>query len=353
MSNIKRFIKEFGSARIIIALFLLSLFFTAPLVGVSVTASIADVITRFGMNSVMVLSLVPMVLSGCGLNFGTSVGIIGGIFGALIALELNLSGAAGFLTSVVIAIILGFIIGYFYSKILNKVKGDEMIIATYIGYAFIYLMNMFYLVLPFKNPELVQGFKGEGLRVTISLKEHWQFIISKIAAINLGNKIEAAGGGGGSFIPVGMLIFFAICAYLIWMFFKTKTGTAMIAAGSNPVYAKSAGINVDKMRTLSVMISAALSAVGILIYQQSYGFVELYMAPLAFNFPTVAALLLGGASVKKASITNVVIGTLLFQGMLTMTPSVINAAINADISDIVRIIVTNGMILYALTRKGK
>ena len=64
-----------------------------------------------------------------------------------------------------------------------------------------------------------------------------------------------------------------------------------------------------------------------------------------------AALLIGGASANKASIFNVVLGTFVFQGLTTMTPTVINSIIHADISEIVRIIVTQGMILYALTRK--
>ena len=67
--------------------------------------------------------------------------------------------------------------------------------------------------------------------------------------------------------------------------------------------------------------------------------------------PAVSAVLLGGASVNKASIANVVIGTLLFQGILTMTPSVMNGLIQTDVSEVIRIIVSNGMILYALTRK--
>ena len=79
----------------------------------------------------------------------------------------------------------------------------------------------------------------------------------------------------------------------------------------------------------------------------------MYNSPLAFAFPSVAAVLLGGASVNKATILNVVIGTLLFQGILTMTPSVINSAINIDVSEIIRIIVSNGMIVYALTRGKK
>ena len=62
-------------------------------------------------------------------------------------------------------------------------------------------------------------------------------------------------------------------------------------------------------------------------------------------------ILIGGASVNKASIANVVIGTFLFQGIVTMTPTVMNNMIHMDMSEVIRIIVSNGMILYALTRK--
>ena len=107
------------------------------------------------------------------------------------------------------------------------------------------------------------------------------------------------------------------------------------------------------MRTVSVIISTFLGAVGILVYEQSFGFIQLYGAPLAMPFAAIAAILIGGASVNKASMVNVLVGTFLFQGLLTMTPSVINSALNSDISEVIRIIVSQGIILYALTRKTK
>ena len=127
--------------------------------------------------------------------------------------------------------------------------------------------------------------------------------------------------------------------------------TAMTAVGSNPTFAKAAGISVDKTRLLSVVLSTWLGAVGILLYEQGFGFVQIYMAPLNMAFPAVAAILIGGASVNKASITNVIIGTILYQGLVTMTPTVMNAIVHLDISEVIRIIVSNGMIVYALTRK--
>ena len=41
----------------------------------------------------------------------------------------------------------------------------------------------------------------------------------------------------------------------------------------------------------------------------------------------------------------------LYQGLVTMTPTVMNAIVHLDISEVIRIIVSNGMIVYALTRK--
>ncbi|SCL82045.1 ABC transporter permease subunit [Sporanaerobacter sp. PP17-6a] len=296
------------------------------------------------MNAIMVLSMVPMIQSGCGLNFGIPVGLIAGMIGAVVSLELNLAGFAGILMAFLIGIAIAAVFGFFYGLLLNRVKGDEMIIATYVGFSFVFFMNMMWLVLPFRNPASVQGFKGEGLRVTISVENYWFHQISNFLKIDISNYLT---------IPTGMILIFAVMSLIVWGFFKTKTGTAITAVGSNPDYARASGISIDKMRIISVMLSTMIAAVGMIVYEQSFGFIQMYNSPLAFSFPSVAAVLLGGASVNKASIGNVIIGTLLFQGILTMTPSVINSAINIDISEIIRIIVSNGMIVYALTRKGR
>ena len=139
----------------------------------------------------------------------------------------------------------------------------------------------------------------------------------------------------------------------MWAFLHTKTGTAMTAVGSNAAFARAAGINVDRTRMLSVIMSTWLGAMGILMYQQGFGFIQLYNAPNNLTMPTVAAILIGGASVNKASIPNVIIGTILFQGIVTMTPTVMTSLIHMDMSEVIRIIVSQGMILYALTRKAE
>ncbi|RRD64752.1 ABC transporter permease subunit [Fretibacterium sp. OH1220_COT-178] len=338
---IGNFIDRAGWPRIIIGLFLLGLFIAAPFVGVRIDTSLSDTLVRFGMNGVMVLAMIPMVQSGCGLNFGLPLGIIAGLLGATLSIELDIRGPLGFFAAILISMPIAAILGYFYGQLLNRVKGDEMMIATYVGFSSVAFMCIAWLLLPYRSPTMIWGYGGSGLRTTISVGDYWIHVLSNFLSFKIGHL----------FVPTGMFLFFGLMSFLVWLFMKSKTGTAMTAVGSNPEFARASGVNVDRMRTISVILSTMLGAVGILVYEQSFGFIQLYMGPFYMALPAVAAILLGGASVNKASILNVVVGTFLFQGILTMTPSVINSVLQTDMSEVIRIIVSNGMILYALTRK--
>ena len=332
---------SFGLPRLIIAGFLLLLFIAAPFVGANFFTQLTNTINRFSWNAVLVLAMVPMVHSGCGLNFGLPLGIISGLLGATLSIELGFSGAISFLMAILIATPFAVFFGTGYGWLLNKIKGGEMMIATYVGFSAVSFMCMMWLLLPYRSPNMVWGFAGKGLRTTISLEGYYDKTLAKFLQINIGRLS----------IPVGTILFFAFLAFCIWAFLHTKTGTAMTAVGSNPTFAKASGINVDKIRMISVIMSTWLAAIGILVYQQGFGFIQLYMAPFFMALPAVSAILIGGASINKASITNVIIGTFLFQGIVTMTPTVMNSLIRMDMSEVIRIIVSNGMILYALTRK--
>ena len=343
MNVVRKIIEKTGWPRLIIGLFLLSLFILAPFVGVKISTSLKDTVVRFGMNGILVLAMVPMIHSGCGLNFGLPLGIIAGLLGGTMAMELGATGPISFFIAILIATPFAVLFGWGYGALLNRVKGGEMMIATYVGFSSVAFMCMMWLLLPYKNPTMVWGYGGTGLRTTISVEGYYLKALSNFLKIEI----------GGFTFPTGMILFVAFLCFLMWLFLRTKTGTAMTAVGSNPVYAKASGIKIDRIRTISVILSTWLGAVGILIYQQSFGFMQLYMGPFYMAFPAVAAILIGGASINKASILNVVIGAFLFQGILTMTPSVMNSIIQTDMSEVIRIIVSNGMIIYALTRVVK
>ncbi|WP_363172944.1 ABC transporter permease [uncultured Oscillibacter sp.] len=341
MGTMTAMVSSFGLPRIIISGFLLVLFILTPFVGVDLPTQITNIINRFSWNAVLVLAMVPMIHAGCGLNFGLPLAIICGLLGGTLSIQLGFTGPMSFLMAVLIATPFAVILGGGYGLLLNRIKGGEMMIATYVGFSVMSFFCMMWLLLPYSSPTMVYGLSGNGLRPTISLDGFYNQVLAKILHIKIGN-IE---------IPTGSLLVFALLAFLMWAFLHTKTGTAMTAVGSNPAFARAAGINVDRTRMLSVIMSTWLGAMGILMYQQGFGFIQLYNAPNNLTMPTVAAILIGGASVNKASIPNVIIGTILFQGIVTMTPTVMNSAIHMDMSEVIRIIVSQGMILYALTRK--
>ncbi len=339
--RIRNAAQEFGLPRLIITGFLVLLLVVSPFAGADLPTQISNIINRFSWNGVLVLAMVPMVHSGCGLNFGLPLGIISGLLGATLSIELGFTGAVSFVMAVLLATPFALVLGTVYGWLLNKIKGGEMMIATYVGFSSVSLMCMMWLLLPYHSPNMVWGMAGKGLRTTISLEGYYTQALAKILQINIGNLM----------IPTGAILFFIVLAFAMWAFLHTKTGTAMTAVGSNPEFARSAGINVDKIRLISVVMSTWLAAIGILVYEQGFGFIQLYMAPFYMALPAVSAILIGGASVNKASIMNVIIGTILFQGIVTMTPTVMNNMIHLDMSEVIRIIVSNGMILYALTRK--
>ena len=156
----------------------------------------------------------------------------------------------------------------------------------------------------------------------------------------------------GITIPTGLLLFFALCCLLVWLFMRSKTGIAMSAAGANPRFAAATGINVDRMRIIGTMLSTML-AVGIIVYGQSYGFMQLYQAPRQMGFLAASAILIGGATTSRAKISHVVIGTFLFQGVLAVALPVANLILpEGNLSEVARIVISNGIILYALTKTG-
>lgn len=338
--KIKEIMNSIGLPRVIIIVFFIVLCILAVILKLPLSDLISDTLVRTGMNGILVLAMVPGILCGIGLNFGLPIGILVGILGGLISIEMNLTGFTALFVGIIISIPISALVGYLYGLLLNKVKGSEMMVSTYVGFSGVSLMCIAWLLLPFNSPEIKWPI-GKGLRTTIALTSKYDKILNNLWSFKVG-KVA---------IPTGLFLVFFICCLFVWLFLRSKSGFAMAAAGDNPKFAVASGINVDKSRIIGTMISTILGAVGIIIYAQSYGFYQLYQAPMFMGFAAVAAILIGGASAKQATITHVIIGTLLFQGLLTIALPVANKIVTeGNLAEVARIIISNGIILYALTK---
>lgn len=341
MNRLKDIYKKIGFPRLIIGVTLVLFMIGASMLDLSIPALISDMLIRFGMNAIMVLAMVPTIQSGTGVNLNLALGVIFGLLGALISMEFGFSGWAGLGVSFAVAIPLSVIAGYLYGLLVNRIKGQEMTVGNYFGFSIVSLMCIFWLLLPFKNPALVWAMGGTGLRVTLTMEDSFGGLLNEFLAFQI----------GGVTIPTGLLLFFALCAFIVYLFGNTKTGTAMRVTGGGERFAHSNGLHVNRYRILGVVISTVLAAIGIIIYSQAFGFLQLYTAPLYVAMPAAASILIGGATLKKATIANVIIGTVLFQSLLVVALPVINVVSDGSMAEIIRITVSNGIILYALTRK--
>ncbi len=352
--TVKGLVAKFGLPRIIIVGFFVLLLIAAGGFGMDLMRMLGDCVRRWGMFGILALAMVPAVQCGIGLNFGISMGIVGGLLGGIIVIEFELASIpalvavhpllaqwVGILIAIAIGVVLAAGIGWLYGLLLNRVKGSEMTVTTYVGFSIIAFMNILWIIMPFHSGELIHPNAGEGLRPTISLADSYAGVMNNTFSFSI-----------GSFTMLtGLVVFFLLVCGIVWLFMRSKTGVAMSAAGANPQFARASGINVNRMRIVGTMASTILAAVGILVYVQGFGFMQLYNGPMMMGFNSVAAVLIGGASPKRARISNVLIGTFLFQGILTLGLPVANQFIpESNLSEVMRLIISNGIIIYALTQ---
>ncbi len=338
--------ENLGLPRIIIIGFFIVLLIAAVPLGLSVPNLLGDAIRRWAMYGVLVLAMVPAVECGINLNFGISLGIVAGLLGSTTAIEMGIPNPwTSLFAAMAIGVLVAIPLGIGYGILLNRVKGSEMTVSTYVGFSVVAFMNLVWLSLPFKSGTLIWPLGGRGMRNTISLASSFGGVLNNFLGFQIGDPTQ------GLYVPTGLILFFMAACVVVWLFLRSKTGLAMSAAGSNPMFARASGINVDMMRILGTTISTALGAIGIITYSQSYGFLQLYNAPLMMGFHCVAAVLIGGATVRSAKISHAIIGTFLFQGILAVALPVANRLLpGTNLADVMRIIISNGIILYALSK---
>ncbi len=358
--------------RTIIIVFFILVCALAIVQGLDFPPLLADAIVRAAMNAVLVLAMVPSIQSGLGPNFGLPLGILIGLLGALISFQMQYTGWMGLFMAILISLPMAVIVGFVYGRILNRIKGSELIVSTYLGYAVVSFMSIGWILLPFTDNRMKWPL-GQGLRNVISLNDVYaqilndQFSIKFVREIATGKYITLFNKSKDFMlqnydseyyqtvfsIPVAMIVLVAIICFAVWLYMRSRSGVMLTAVGENPKFAASNGINVDYYRIIGATFSTVLAAVGIIIYSQSYGFMQLYQSPLMMAFPAVAAVLIGGATAKSAKISHVIIGVFLFQGLLTIALPAANTVFpEGNLSETIRMIVQNGVILFALTQVG-
>jgi simple sugar transport system permease protein len=298
-----------------------------PISGLPLTSIVQEILTRIGRNCFLVFSLLLPIMAGMGINFGMVLGAMAGQIGLIFTVDWNIVGLPGLVFASLIAIPIAAGLGWLAGQILNRARGREMVTGYVLGffmdgfYQFIvlYLMGQpviwtagalrqWTALIPIHSPTIILS-RGYGIRNTVSLDAVRQSL-DKFIPLRFGPVL----------VPVmNYLVIGVLCLFIIW-FRKTKLGQDMRAVGQNQAVAHAAGIPVDKTRILAIVISTVLASLGQIIFLQNMGNIATYNAHQQTGFFAAAAILVGGASVSKASIPNVFIGTMLLHLMYIVVP---------------------------------
>ena len=301
-----------------------------------------EITKRMARNSFLVLSLIIPVAAGMGLNFSIVLGALAGQIALILATHWEWAGIGGLALTALLATPMAILFGFLAGMLLNKAKGREMITGMVMGffangvYQFIFLF-LVGTIIPFNNPQLRIS-TSPGLRNTIDL-----------------HRIRGALDGiwqiqyGFTRFPMVTFIVIALLAFGIWAFFRTKLGQDFRAIGQDRHIAAVAGINTDRNRILAIVFSTVLAAWGQIIFLQNIGTLNTYNSHEQVGTFAIAALLIGGATVTKATITQAITGTFLFHLLFVVSPSAGQAIFgSAQVGEYFRVFVAYGIIAISL-----
>ena len=313
-----------------------------PVSGFSPGYLLNEIMTRLGRNAFLILSLLIPIMAGMGLNFGMTLGAMAGQIGLIFAADWQIWGIPGIILAMIISIPISILLGIFCGKMLNRAKGREMITSYIISFFMngLYQLVVLYMmgsIIPIMHSSIKLP-RGYGVRNTVSLL-HMRQYLDNLLAIRI----------GGVKIPVLTLIVIGLlCLFIIW-FRKTKLGQDMRAVGQDMDVAGDAGIKVERTRIIAIVMSTVFAGLGMVIYLQNMGNISTYSSHTQIGMFCIAALLVGGASVDRASIGNVFLGVILFHLMFIVAPSA-GAKITGDsmIGEYFRVFISDGVITLAL-----
>lgn len=147
------------------------------------------------------------------------------------------------------------------------------------------------------------------------------------------------------------------CTYAVICFFcfinnwimSTRLGQNMRTVGQNRAVATAAGIDVDKTRIIATCISTVLAAWGQLIYLQNLGTFNTVQQQSNVGLYSIAAILVGGATVQKANNKHAVVGVILFHTLFVVAPLAATKIVgDSAVSEYIRMFISYGVIAVSL-----
>lgn len=365
--------------------------------GQSVSYVVYELFSRLSRNAFIVLALIIPIVAGMGINFAITIGAMAAQIAALWITEWQIPGIGGFLMAMLLTLPIAGLFGYLIGNLLNKMKGQEMIGGMILGFFANGLYQLVFLfifgnIIPLNTPGLViKGSTGVANTIDLSMPYGIKYAIDGLWRLKFGPALYVSCGILAAFFLILFLMkrtqakkFFlqlgvlaALCLLyqipgvqacfsmvtipmitflligLLCLFnvaiMRTRLGQQFRAVGQNRTVSNAAGINVNRTRVIAIMISTILAGWGQLIFVQNMGSFQTYGAHEQVGLYAGAAILVGGASIVRATNLQALLGCILFHTLFIVAPAAgANLFGDAQIGEYFRVFICYGVIAMAL-----
>lgn len=365
--------------------------------GQTVPYVLYELFGRLSRNAFIVLALILPIVAGMGINFAVTIGAMAAQIAALWVIEWGISGLGGFLVAMLMTVPIAAFFGYLIGNLLNKMKGQEMIGGLILGYFANGLYQLLFLfifgnLIPLKAPGLViKGSTGVANTIDLSTDRGFKYALDGLWRVPFGTglyilcgvlAVAAVAGfllkrksrnrtlatlgccaglcivyqipGASnlfSMVQIPMVTFMLVGLLCVFnnALMRTRLGQQFRAVGQNRTVANVSGINVDRVRVIAIVISTVLAGWGQLIFVQNMGSFQTYGAHEQVGLYAGAAILVGGASIRKATNAQALLGCVLFHLLFIVAPSAgKNLFGDAAIGEYFRVFISYGVIALAL-----
>ena len=354
-----------------------------------------QIVSRLVRNLFIVLSLIIPIISGMGINFAITIGAMAAQVGMLLAINWSLTGVTGILVSALITMPLAGFFGFLIGSLLNKMKGQETIGSLILGYfangAYqLLFLFVFGMIIPLSAKVTIVG--ATGVRNTLDLTiNQLQGAVDNVLRIHFSTALYIT---SGIILVFGAFLFFTkrmsrrrfvtmTALSLVFLIFyhlpfvqpnfanihipvvtfllvgllclfnagimKTRLGQQFRAVGQNRTVANAAGINVNRVRLIAIMISTVFAGWGQILFIQNLGTLQTYAAHEMVGLYAGAAILVGGASINRATNGQAIIGCLLFHTLFVVAQDAGTVMFgNPVVGEYFRVFLCYGVIAVAL-----
>ena len=363
----------------------------------------SQLLLRLNRNAFIVLALIIPIIAGMGINFAITIGAMAAQIGLLLTISWGVTGVPGILLAAAITLPLASFFGFLIGRLLNKMKGQETIGSLILGYfangAYqLLFLFIFGSIIPLNSNVTIVGASGvqntlnltgsvglytaiDGILKIPFLTAVYIFagVMAALALIRFARKkisrkrlivtvalsaltalvflippiADVFNGNRGRELKLPLVTWILILALCLFnsTIMKTRLGQKFRAVGQSQTVANASGINVNRTRVIAIMISTVLAGWGQILFMQSDGIgtFQTYAAHEQVGLYAGAAILVGGASIDRATNIQALIGTFLFHSLFITAQNAASVMFgDSAVGEYFRAFLSYGVIAVAL-----